>query len=1373
MACITEVTTMDRAARAALNKSLYGDLLDKGDKATQEDRIKVIEKINKELYPLENRYVEIAVKDLPANLRRSLGLIEGDDMVQRYVGFLNRTTDLSKKQFVATKGAFKAREISLLKDNILKRDTGTLVHHALQAIVNSKLTEGKLGSIMTESGETLTLKEIASTFGLKESGQAVNLQEFVDNLLKSINQTQRLIDADGRAKVFTEAFIPDPLNDSAGTVDLLVIYSDGTADVYDYKTVYPFVSTNAKKNVQKNIRLVSNEDNVIPWYKMNDITIQLRANKDILIKNNIVKDVRRNRAIPINVNLQYDKTKPQGERLTKDINFIAIGENQDPALQMVPVDEKTGVKSIDLNIKKLRDMESNYEKKLEQASGEEIKKWSHRLKSVRKSINKIIMDKDMGTMIEEVQTLLRRYYDRVDGIKNINDPVVAGEPNPAFLPGSELSELISEFEAYRGILSSTHEFLVEIGQTDKKTIEEYLNKRDVLLGSISSALNSMISVNHERSINAEDLAKIEDVVKPTVWQKMIRVMSQQNHPVIQVFNKKIQTAWNKARLKTQEIHDKITGWDKVLDEYGKKAGLTRKQIYNKFIDPETRDLYRKYKGDLWKDLYTAMDGNQVAVLNKLLKLKDNAEELKARYRETYIGKSDPTKQELAAWDAKHNFSNAIKNRDIFKYYYEVRENPDYYTDGYKVINGDKTLFDFYNFYTSQMRANREMAGVGKYELIPDNFLPWIRQNVIDMIANGSLDVSGVREYASNIFKVKEDDQLQGVVSNRFVDPETGAFKREVPLFYTTPLSNVKGEIDKSMKSIDLLKSLYVFSHAVNEHAYLKNEVEPHVEALKDVIVREGQKIQNERGQDVKTKSGFMGRLFGKEQDWVSLFQQYVDYHLYGVKIQDVQKETAKVWSTLKSFQQKKELAFSVVAPAGNFVQIRGNAYFEGLKGYFYSPKHLSLVERMATGVLGKEQKDIYNALRYFFEPVSDAQNVRAKNLAMTAMQKWANWDTGFIGYRLAEHSLTENVMVAMMMNYGFDGDGNIKRLKNLPKGTKSLLDGVSFKDGKLYIEGFMDKDGNIDIDKYTTWRQRSIAVGREIKGGLTTQDLQTINMSMVGNLFMSFKNWMPGMIDARASQLRYDYALDAIVEGKYTALLTDMGLLDGKLDGNKAMFDTIVYGMLPSIGKLMLDFATFGSLFNWSTKYKVNSDRARAMFDAYKKKNTNNPDIQKMSFEDYLDYKQGQIRSLMAELLAIVSLIGGIAYMTSDDENEEARYKNTFAGRQTYRLMNRFKREIAFFLDFESMSRTVLRQPLPVMGLLEDAKRWSVNTRDELGDIIWGEETEREGVPAIMLGRNRNWRQDKPMFYETFRMTPGHKFFKYFELFERDKDMKY
>lgn len=110
------------------------------------------------------------------------------------------------------------------------------------------------------------------------------------------------------------------------------------------------------------------------------------------------------------------------------------------------------------------------------------------------------------------------------------------------------------------------------------------------------------------------------------------------------------------------------------------------------------------------------------------------------------------------------------------------------------------------------------------------------------------------------------------------------------------------------------------------------------------------------------------------------------------------------------------------------------------------------------------------------------------------------------------------------------------------------------------------------------------------------------------------------------------------------------------------------------------------------------------------------------------------------------------------DDDGDIDIRETWAGRQLYRYVNRTYREVAFFLD-----PTELVGPrasgLPLLSTAGNLVRWSSNSLDELTDSVFGEDDKPDRTPVG---------------YYTWKFIPGFvSIVQMMEIYEQDKRSKH
>ena len=364
-------------------------------------------------------------------------------------------------------------------------------------------------------------------------------------------------------------------------------------------------------------------------------------------------------------------------------------------------------------------------------------------------------------------------------------------------------------------------------------------------------------------------------------------------------------------------------------------------------------------------------------------------------------------------------------------------------------------------------------------------------------------------------------------------------------------------------------------------------------------------------------------------------------------------------------------------------------------------------------------------------------------------------DLGFIGFRKGSEKIDTIIFLSMMQNYGINKEGKLGRLESLKKtdkDVKSLLDSIEVVNDKLVIPGIINEKGEVNYENYSRMRNQVINVSAGIKGEMNEQDINSVNTTLIGNMLMTYKNWLPSLIKERYGNTKYDPTTKSIKIGKANALwLNDLGNLKPEQRNILGLASHVGKQM----GKLVLDIATFGYL----KQFKVNEQRAAQLLQAYKDKYPNIKEIQDYTLDDYIEYMQGQIRSQVVELRVYAGFIALLALLGGDwDDDGDKDYKETYMGRTIFRTMNRVHRELGFFYGSDALEM-VSKNSIPVFSLLFDGMDLVAQVFDESRDAIAGE-------------NSKNDQRDISTAF--LRMFPGiNKAGQTIEIFDKDKKRDY
>ena len=1238
----------------------------------------------------------------------------------------HRFTDVVQRKFEKIFGKDKAFETSSSPDNVIKAASGTTVHSILEQITHNLINNDS-------AFEKTNIKAISNEDIAKDYGVGIPVvseaQRIVESQLEFFKEVQRKINPNGKITIRTEARITDPKYNSAGTGDLVVIFSDLSVGYIDYKTM------SAKETSLDLNKEVADED-WISEYKYEDFSLQLdQVNKSL--KSLGAKEVRFSRIAPIHLTnyLKPKNDKTPGRLAPKIRSIKGTGEYFKP----IPVTiEKTGITALDKAISDLVDLRTNYHNRLSKESSKSSPKAEAlraRIAILNKSIQSLVIDKDMTYMIGKYNTL-------INSVGKLDNKSL-----------EEINELYDDVQVYLGIVGTADGFYRALGLSE----EEY-NKRITQVGKMLTRLHTLQNLLKEqmilKSLSSEEIEAAKHANQLNFVDKMFKTLSQIDHPVFQKFYKMYTKANDTTRKSVMSLEKTLKEKAKSLEDWGALNNYKGWDVYNLLINKKTGNLHSQLSKEFYDNLKKLQENKDKKGLTEILDLKANWEAIYNDKKQKYIvnhglNESDAKDlRKLKRWeDENHPKTGNIVYTKYYGVYYtlkpEIYNNEKYVTPEYAFIKKHKPLLDYYNFWQESMKEARQLLGHFEDEqLIGGNFIPWIRKETMEMVFEGSVSFDQVKDKLSEMWNITPDETKYGeIIDKREKDLSTGKAKRQVPRFFIQPFQNSEGKIDSTMKSYDLNKSLYLFMTMAHNYNNLR-QIEAQTNALQDILYDKefGERIVTNNGSLVKNVAGRFEKTFGYSSEAAELFEKHVNYHLYGARIQDEPSRLSEALLTAKKYQQMKELAFAPLLITTNYIGQQANMFFEGSKGFFYNRKQMldSVAEHKKALIPGTEEQVKWAGITYLFRVTGEKTDHNfVKDIRVSKALKWLNEDNLFFGYRNTDEHTSNLILFSMMKNYGIDENGNIRRLSLLPKDSKSLYDRVKVNKDSVEIDGLTEEN-------YTQFRNTVMNVARNIKGSLSQEDMNAINYSLLGNLAMSFKNWLPALALERFDKLGYDATAEVIKRGKYIDLVGELGA-----DYNKSM-DKFLVSFAKRAGEFALDVATFGSL----NMLKINENRAKALFQDYLSKNQHllTQKTEKELYQEFLDYKRGNLKATAVEMAVIVYLLLGLAMLGNywDDDSYQRR--------TVMRQLRRAARELSFFINPMAITETAGRNTVPIVGVMTDLQKLVSEVGDESRDALFGEDNTRDkiGIP-----------------YRLRPFIPGYRLTSTFEVFDEDEKRKY
>jgi len=1290
-------------------------------------------------------------------------------------------TDAVHKIFMKYKSYALAKHLNETNDNKIKRETGTMFHALMYTLALKLIQEDTSGLLDADAiFKARGIDKITQTdaqlleLGGSELGVNINqlasLKAVVKNILNKVKEEQTKINEqtglNGKVAILPEQFVVNSNENTGGTIDLLVVFSDTTKSLYDYKFMSPTARYTKYNYETGTIDLVGNP---ITAGKYTAYNVQMSGYKKILMQDYATIDptarksedaksmFKHIRIVPIQVHfgLKREGDRKSGAALINEIVQVTTELENPSMLSQLPLAKELSSSEV-LNkelIGPLQERIDLLESKQKSVRGDAYEKYSNEINLLRKNLNSLLLKSDISGTFSHIRGIVISLIgkDGIHGGLSIED-----DTNPDYVSTDSLlqyQELLTIYSNLRLALEENFNDLRESTNLKDKTLLEALSKSVTLLeGNINSTLNLVEKKIHERMSELYDRLGIEDRSFKAVGsiEKYLKRLSQIDHPAFQAFSKMINLKQNEVRIHLREVEADIKERLQALEDWAKTNNKTTQEAMDLLINESTGNMHGRLKKDFWNARTKAILDNDVVWMKKNYKLREGWEELyKIRYDkflknletayaevegiksasavkrekdiaiENWVKDNNPAKSDNA-WISQNGWKYITLKDEVF--------NDSNLSEEFKLISRNKPLLDFYEMMETYNKEFRDVLGLGQSD-IPANFLPWIRKDSLDRIINNGL-ISFSEEFANSLVNIREYENVVGVI-----DPQTGNKIPSVPIYFINPLVKADGTIDYGAKTKDLAYSLYLFAEMAYSHEAM-TEIEADVNALLQTVKlnQNGEIIKNDRGIATSAIDGSPLKKKGIVPNTIELFEAFRDYYLYGVRMRGKDFTSASGFSstktilTIKRYVSLKILGFGLIPAGAAWLAGRIALSGEASKGLYITKDN---VRKSMLMMKGRESMAEYHAIGAFFEPYQDTLYHRIANkLSSKKRRRNINWMSDlFMPYRAIDANLDNLTTNAAIRNWGFDENGKLDRIDRLLKKNpeaKSIRELLSYNTatGIIIISGITDKNGKItNLEAFTKVRNLIKDIGSGIKGNMSNEDVKYADMLLAGQLIMQFKNWMPGFYLERLGKMKYNELYDIADQGRYIAFISNFAYAD-----SKSLTNFIMGTILPNIGKVTLDLLNFGKLY----KFKVNEDKMHYMYNKYLENNLMSSSD--MSFESYLEIKKAQTRAMMSELRYMLIIVGVILAMGGDwDDDGRKNYTEYWVTRKLFALINRTETEVMAAYNPVEFLR-LMGNPLPTSKVFADLYYMIGNTFDESRDFIFGENSKGDKTPFLYYG---------------------------------------
>jgi hypothetical protein len=1362
---------------------------------TGEDFLQVDKSIPKQkqvVKQLEDMGKAVSLKELGLDEIEGLDsrlVEEGEETIMRYTytdpktgkvtTFTNRVSDKSQLAFVKKQGLEKSKKYNERNKDLA--EGGTLLHGVSQKLVEMHANKADNLQVKSLTGAKIATGTASATAAIKIDPALKNttldpkakLSKGVKSVINEISDLQKEIDKDAEATIMTEVPVFDPVSSTAGTIDLVVVFSDGSAGIYDFKFMTPiarYLSRDRKTLVEDPTQI-----------KLDSYNAQIGQYKRILIDNYGVENVRRSRIVPAHV--QYkDIKKGNSYKRTDLIRVLEMGAEQSEFMRQLAVaGETTNFKGINKLLKDLSRRRERLQVQYQEAKGKDKLAINENIKRIDRQMQGLLVDGRIAVVLQDIASGLQT----IDKRLSVNDP-----KHKDYLSTEELIDVLDDFGMYEGLAQDVSEYFVDMPEGESKT---KLQTLIAIAGTeVAKSTTAAKTKLHERLVDLGTESGVDITEKAKRLDALDRYMvsmSDSPNPMVRLAHSEIRKSLNRTEQESRRVDEKMMYAHTKVQEWAKQNGTTVAKAFDKLINSKTGNLVARVNKEFYEEIKERQDrgtAEDIAWLKKNLKPKEGAKEI---YNEWLANakknaqafhpdiKDENGKVVKSQANARNNYIKSFKNR------FDVFNSPQaYLSDGWSVFleitpesleankNSEfaelekpenKALLFYYNNY---VEVNREIRdAIGTY--IPESFVSNMQDSWLEMAVNDGLfaALGGMKEYLDRQFTHRND---QGD-SIGVLDSDGNLISR-IPLPGMVALRDSKGNIDNSLKSKDLTKSLMLFARGAYNFKHM-NAIEANIIAMSEIL--------SDPQFSEETKTNGVGKIIRKDgvvqtgsvsPETIAYFNSMKDFYLYGHTTQgkDVEilgisaKRALKAMMSTYSF---KVLALPVIPGAAARIAAEVNMVVNGVDGLHYTNKQ----RRNAEIEMLKNYKEVRAFANYFNVYQQGTSWKRHQDAAMKKGNKYLNLESMYGPLRQADENVEDVLTRAMGYNHGIDENGNLQRIEALPEGSKNLVERTTFdkKTGKFSIEG-------LEEAAYIDFQTRVKAVAGKIKGRMDNSDIKGYEVHMLGQAGMHFKGWMPDLSRAYFGNTKYDTVLDTLDEGRFTGTGKEMfreawsqerGLasnLKSTLGESANLVLQLMYlKKYQGDPKRRAELKAKGKWTDAQEEaYQLRRESLAMEMEMFKRESTD-PRVKALTDVDaYAAMRSRSINQTMTNLRAIIAsyaILSALSALGPDDDKWVAQNK---AVRILMKVLFKSQLELGFVVNPSDIVG-MIRSPFPVIGLLIDAQKIVTNGIQETMELITGDVNKRDKTP---LG------------YHTFKFVPGfNQGRRVVEIFEQDRQNPY
>ena len=1234
-----------------------------------------------------------------------------------------------------------------VKDNEVKRQLGTEFHEMFEEI-HARFFNSD-GTKRVTPGPAPNIKDS------KRAAVYTKLEKYYTDLIQEFSK-------DGKNPlVFSEAIMYDPINDEAGTVDLLIVEEDGTANIYDWK--FMSIAPGAKD---------------VAWFKQGAYGVQLGQYKKMLLENYGVKKIGKNRAIPIQLKLKRDRFQDPTSDLKLDA--IAIGSvnpTQLEDLTLTPVSEKTestGIESLDRLIKKLNAVYTQVEKtrptdELDRSSKRD------RLNILKLAIRQAQVNQNIAPLIDAVN-IIQSEGENI--IAEYETTYKDRPPTDQSFEDGQLSDFADQIRTYLDTVTAFDRIATDIApiiegsdltREEKDKYMTEISKKQTSIQQSNDKINELAGVFADKFMGLRNsvtgLTSPQSVLKGIMG--LFRSAAELPLPSVRILTRLARKAQIKAQAGALVDVNRLLAIRKKLEKRGGNLLQTVQKLYQR----DTKGgLVNKLIYRYQKTFYEEVDRNAEEGNRSKRWIKENvdvvayqkeADKIIAKEIEKYnnIYDNDKALRDKLISDMKKKWDLSNPQFNGFNNYVIKRHPlPKWETKEYLEIKGDPELFELYNFLQDMNEKARDMGYL--QNKIASTFLPYVRKGFAESMA-WNFGLSAMKNFGARLERRADD------VGYGSINEITGEVENAIPIYYTRDFSqNEDGTYDDSDVSFEFFKNQILYIQHMNKYKYM-SEIEGQVNLMRTVVRAKNHYKTGWFGKPVQRGGEFVVDTGNEDNSrFFDLFVQNIMYdNPYPADGQDFGVPTAGIKRGINAISKQitgKELfgeidqgsnlsiikfmevlnnAFQAktlgLEPISGFVNLFGaNLQMAAQSGVYYSFREFIKNEQKLIGnkFANNDERKAFVQLMEIFMPLKDSPTYEAlQKSGLTRGSLIADnfQDYLFVAFRQPELHLERSLFLTLLEN-SMIVDGKIVNIRqyvkdkykgryNNPRQYRTLERKINSeinqlkktrsmavtkrlnKEGKVEIPGLDLSENNRDELQRLTNLSRTIA--RSATGGFTEFDQMKANLNIWTKSMMVFKGWIPKLADTRFGEFRK-------VGDDFNVRVDENGLTTGeRYDiGRARLFfgNFMAFGVIPNINKAIRVIK--------ATEQGI-KDMDKMFVEYAQQYEARTGEKLNMSRDDFYDLVRVNLQKTLQEVALIAVLLGmlQVTGFLEPAEDEDKATRNRF--RFYRKVLRRFTDELLFFYNPAEWSGVLRGGIIPSLNLLSEFGKFMEHFGEEVTGI--------------------------------------------------------